>query len=79
MTSVAVITIEAAFSEDYRMEERPVPVPGPGEVLVKVEAVGICAGDSKCFAGAARFWGERRATTQHIYAESWEFARGWVW
>ena len=40
------------------MEERPVPVPGPGEVLVKVEAVGICAGDSKCFAGAARFWGK---------------------
>ena len=46
------------ISEDYRMEERPVPVPGPGEVLVKVEAVGICAGDSKCFAGAARFWGK---------------------
>lgn len=44
--------------EDYRMEERPVPVPGPGEVLVKVEAVGICAGDSKCFAGAARFWAD---------------------
>ena len=60
MTSVAVITIAATFSEDYRMEERPVPVPGPGEVLVKVEAVGICAGDSKCFAGAARFWGECR-------------------
>lgn len=48
----------ANFSEDYRMEERPVPVPKPGEVLVKVEAVGICAGDSKCFAGAARFWGK---------------------
>ena len=47
-----------SFPEDYRMEERPVPVPGPGEVLVKVEAVGICAGDSKCFAGAARFWGK---------------------
>ena len=33
------------------------PEPGPLEVLVKVEAVGICAGDAKTFAGATRFWG----------------------
>merc|ERR1711971_129186 len=38
--------------EDYRIEEVPVPKPGPGEVLVKVEAVGICAGDAKTFTGA---------------------------
>jgi len=43
---------------DYRYEEIPVPLPGPGEVLVKVEAVGICAGDAKTFAGATRFWGD---------------------
>ena len=48
------------------MEERPVPVPGPGEVLVKVEAVGICAGDSKCFAGAARFWGKWLPVNQSL-------------
>jgi hypothetical protein len=24
--------------EDYRLEERPVPVPGPGEVVIKVRA-----------------------------------------
>ena len=36
----------------------PVPEPGPGEVLVKVEAVGICAGDAKTYDGATRFWGE---------------------
>ncbi len=34
--------------EDYRLEEVPVPEPGPGEVLVRVEAVGICASDLKC-------------------------------
>ena len=44
---------------DYRVEERPVPEIGDGEVLVKVLAVGICAGDAKCFAGAPYFWGER--------------------
>jgi L-iditol 2-dehydrogenase len=30
---------------DHRFEERPVPVPGPGELLVKVEHVGICGSD----------------------------------
>jgi threonine dehydrogenase-like Zn-dependent dehydrogenase len=44
--------------EDYRLEEVPVPRPGPGEALVRVEAVGICASDLKCFHGAAKFWGD---------------------
>jgi len=44
--------------EDYRLEEVPVPRPGPGEVLVKVQAVGICASDLKCYYGAAKFWGD---------------------
>lgn len=46
--------------EDYRMEERPVPAIGPGEVLVKVRSVGICASDLKCYLGAAMFWGDER-------------------
>ena len=32
--------------------------PGPGEALVRVEAVGICASDLKCYHGAAKFWGD---------------------
>ncbi|NJC68622.1 alcohol dehydrogenase catalytic domain-containing protein [Planosporangium thailandense] len=43
---------------DYRLEEVPVPKPGPGEALVKVEAVGICASDLKAYHGAAKFWGD---------------------
>ena len=43
---------------DYRLEEVPKPTPGPGEVLVRVEAVGICASDLKCYHGAAKFWGD---------------------
>lgn len=42
------------------MEHRPVPDAGEGEVLVKVLAAGICAGDAKCYAGAARYWGSYR-------------------
>ncbi|MFI5957500.1 alcohol dehydrogenase catalytic domain-containing protein [Cryptosporangium sp. NPDC051539] len=44
--------------EDYRLAELPVPRPGPGEALVRVEAVGICASDLKCYHGAAKFWGD---------------------
>ena len=44
--------------ENYQLEEVAVPRPGPGEALVKVEAVGICASDLKCYHGAAKFWGD---------------------
>jgi len=44
--------------ENYQLEKVAVPLPGPGEALVKVEAVGICASDLKCYHGAAKFWGD---------------------
>lgn len=44
--------------EDYRIEECPVPQPGPGEVLVSVKLAGICASDLKCYSGAPLFWGD---------------------
>lgn len=53
--------------EDYRLEQVPVPVPGPGEALVKVQAVGICASDLKCYHGAAKFWGD---ATRPAWAET---------
>lgn len=40
---------------DYRLQEVEVPSIGPGEILVKVEACGICAGDVKA-------WEARRAS-----------------
>jgi len=43
---------------DYRLEEIPVPQIQDGEVLVKVKACGICAGDVKSRAGASMFWGD---------------------
>ena len=42
---------------DYRVEEVAKPTIGPGEVLMKVRASGICASDMKCYAGAPLFWG----------------------
>jgi threonine dehydrogenase-like Zn-dependent dehydrogenase len=43
---------------DYRVEEVPVPEPGPGELVIAVGAVGICASDMKCWLGGPLFWGE---------------------
>ena len=31
------------YHEPLQIEEKPIPVPGPGEVLVKVRASGLCA------------------------------------
>lgn len=39
------------FSEPLVIEERPIPQPGPGEILVKVHAVGICGTDLKIWHG----------------------------
>lgn len=43
---------------DYRLEEKPIPRPGPNELLMKVRAVGICASDYKCYTGAPKYWGD---------------------
>ncbi len=42
---------------DYRLEMLPVPTVREDEVLLKVDAVGICASDLKCYLGAPMFWG----------------------
>ena len=44
--------------EDYRLEEYPVPEAGAGEVVIRVQSVGICASDLKCYLGAPLFWGD---------------------
>lgn len=42
---------------DNRYEECPVPELEEGEVLLKVEGCGICAGDLKAYHGGIRVWG----------------------
>lgn len=41
-TTAAVVR---AFDAPLELQERPVPVPGPGEVLVRIEASGLCHTD----------------------------------
>lgn len=44
--------------KDYRLETVATPKIGAGELLVKVEACGVCASDVKCHSGAVMFWGD---------------------
>lgn len=44
--------------QDYRLEEVAVPTPASGEVVIKLDACGICASDIKCYLGAPLFWGD---------------------
>lgn len=61
--------------ENYVLEEVAVPRPGPGQALVRVEAVGICASDLKAYHGAAKFWGDenRPAWTESEVIPGHEF------
>ena len=50
-------TMRAALLRDFgklAVEDVPTPQPGPGEVLVRVSACGICGTDLKIVAGAYR-------------------------
>lgn len=64
-----MVYVPTIFLGDYRVEERSIPELSEGDVLVKILAVGICAGDAKCFAGAPYFWGMKtckvHVTTNH--------------
>ncbi len=53
-----MMAIRTHGPRDYRLEEIPVPSVGPNEVLIEVEANGICASDMKCFLGGELFWGK---------------------
>ena len=44
---------------DYRYEQVPVPRAKTGEVLLKIEGCGICAGDIKAYKGGEVFWGSK--------------------
>lgn len=42
---------------DYRLEDVPQPEAGHGQIIIRVDAAGICGSDGKCYAGGEMFWG----------------------
>lgn len=76
MIPETMMAIRTHGPRDYRLEEIPAPRPGPLEVVIEVEACGICASDMKCWLGGPLFWGvdgsggyvEGPCTAGHEYA-----------
>ena len=58
MIAETMTVVRTHGPRDYRVEEIPVPSPGPGEVLIEVDACGICASDMKCWLGGELFMSE---------------------
>ena len=53
---------------DYRFETVDVPRAGPDDIIIEVEACGICAGDIKTFDGAPSFWGDDKGQPRYVKA-----------
>ena len=53
---------------DYRLEEVDVPRAGPDDIIIEVEACGICASDIKTFQGAPSFWGDNKGQPRYVKA-----------
>ncbi len=51
----------------YKVEEVDTPRAGDDDIIIKIEACGICAGDAKAYHGAERFWG---SPTQPAYIKA---------
>jgi erythritol/L-threitol dehydrogenase len=54
--SDTMMAVRTYSPKDYRLERVPVPTIGQEEVLLKIDAAGICGSDGKCFDGAPAFW-----------------------
>lgn len=62
MTPKTMKALVAYSKDEYKLEPAyPVPEIGPEELLVKVEACGVCAGDVKGWHGAPKFWGDENS------------------
>jgi erythritol/L-threitol dehydrogenase len=60
MTNTLPTTMRAIVARaphEFKLEQVSVPEPGPDELLVKVEACGVCASDVKAYKGAESYWG----------------------
>lgn len=69
-------------AEDVRIDEVPVPSPGPGEVLVEIKACGICASDLHVVQGVTPHGPNLPQTLGHepagIIAAAGEGVEGWL-
>jgi len=55
---------------DIRVEELPDPTPGPGEVLVRIRAAGVCGSDLHPYRGAPRARARSEEHTSELQSPS---------
>jgi 2-desacetyl-2-hydroxyethyl bacteriochlorophyllide A dehydrogenase len=67
MTPPKMKAVVAYAPGDYKFEEVATPKISEEEILIKVEACGVCAGDCKAHGGAPSFWGDE---TQPAYIKA---------
>jgi len=67
------VCLQSKDPRDIAVIEAPVPEPGPGEVRLKVEAVGICGSDVSSVMAKPNFdWVEGPRILGHEFAASIE-------
>jgi L-iditol 2-dehydrogenase len=54
--SETMMAVRNYAPRDYRLEKMDRPTAGREEVVIKIDAAGICGSDGKCFSGASSFW-----------------------
>jgi erythritol/L-threitol dehydrogenase len=54
--SDTMLAVRNYAPRDYRLEKIEKPVAAREEVIIKIDAAGICGSDGKCFSGAPSFW-----------------------
>ena len=77
--------IVAYGPDDYRLEEVEVPRAGPDDIIIEVEACGVCASEIKTFHGAQSLWGGAARVGlrppsfrgMNSWAAPWKWARTW--
>lgn len=63
------VCLQSREPRDVAVIEAPVPKPGPGQLRLKVEAVGICGSDVSAVMAKANFdWVERPRILGHEFA-----------
>jgi erythritol/L-threitol dehydrogenase len=54
--SEMMVAVRNYAPRDFRVEKIPRPTAGPAEVIISIDAAGICGSDGKTFIGAESFW-----------------------
>jgi D-arabinose 1-dehydrogenase-like Zn-dependent alcohol dehydrogenase len=59
MSETSMTAVVEYGPSQLKLETIPIPTAATNEVIIEVEACGVCTSDVKAWHGAARYWGGR--------------------